>query len=104
MGLTADIGKFLAGLRYEQIPTEAVPTGFRGFTDCVGVPLTGSPEHVTSIILKSVDQTDPIAAIADFAPTRISARDMALIYDTAAHLAGTAKNYCTHLNKDSNWE
>ena len=85
MGLTADIGKFLAGLRYEQIPTEAVPTVSRGFTDCIGVLLAGLPEPVTSIVAKSVGYTDPIATIADFAPSKISAPDMALIYGTAAH-------------------
>ena len=85
MGLTADIGKFLAGLRYEQIPAEAVPTVSRGFTDCIGVLLAGLPEPVTSIVAKSVGYTDPIATIADFAPSKISAPDMALIYGTAAH-------------------
>ena len=85
MGLTADIGKFVAGLRYEQIPAEAVPTVARGFTDCVGVLIAGLPEPVTSIVANSVGYPDPINTIADFAPSRISAPDMALIYGTAAH-------------------
>ena len=85
MGLTADIGKFLAGLRYAHIPAEAVPTVCRGFTDCVGVLIAGLPEPVTSIVAKSVGYAEPINTIADFSPSRISAPDMALIYGVAAH-------------------
>ena len=85
MGLTADIGKFLAGLRYADIPAEAVPTVCRGFTDCVGVLIAGLPEPVTSIVAKSVGYPDPVNTIADFGPLRISAPDMALIYGVAAH-------------------
>ncbi len=85
MGLTADTGKFLAGLRYEHIPAEAVPTICRGFTDCVGVLIAGLPEPVTSIVAKSVGYPDPVNTIAGFGPLRISAPDMALIYGAAAH-------------------
>jgi 2-methylcitrate dehydratase PrpD len=85
MGLTTDIGKFLAGLRYAHIPAEAVPTVCRGFTDCVGVLLAGLREPVTSIVAKSVGYTQPTDTVADFAPLRISAPDMALIYGAAAH-------------------
>jgi 2-methylcitrate dehydratase PrpD len=85
MGLTRDIGKFVAGLRYEHIPAEAVPTVCRGFTDCVGVLIAGLPEPVTSIVAESVGYAEPIRSIADFAPSRISALDLALIYGVAAH-------------------
>ena len=71
MGLTADIGKFLTGLRYAHIPAEAVPTVCRGFTDCVGVLIAGLPEPVTSIVAKSVGYAEPINTIADFSPSRI---------------------------------
>lgn len=85
VGLTADIGKFLAGLRYEDVPAEAVPTVCRGFTDCVGVMLAGLAEPVSSIVAKSVSYPDPLPAIAKFASLRIPAPDMALIYGTASH-------------------
>jgi 2-methylcitrate dehydratase PrpD len=85
MGLTTDIGKFLAGLKYDHIPAEAVPTVSRGFTDCVGVLFAGLQEPVTRIVAESVGFDGPLAAIADFAPSRTSAPDLALIYGTAAH-------------------
>jgi 2-methylcitrate dehydratase PrpD len=85
MGLTTDIGKFLAGLRYDQIPRDAVPTVCRGFTDCVGVLLAGLPEPVTSIVAKSVGYSAPVTTIAEFGAAKVSAPDLALIYGTAAH-------------------
>jgi 2-methylcitrate dehydratase PrpD len=85
MGLTTDIGKFLAGLKYEHIPVDAVPTVCRGFTDCVGVLLAGLQEPVTHIVAGYVGIDAPLTALADFAPSRIPAPDLALIYGTAAH-------------------
>jgi 2-methylcitrate dehydratase PrpD len=85
MGLTTDIGTFLAGVRYENVPAEAVPTVCRGVTDCVGVMLAGLPEPVTSIVAKSVGYPHPVAAIAEFGAAPIAAPDLALIYGTAAH-------------------
>ena len=85
MGLTTDIGTFLAGVRYDNVPADAVPTVCRGVTDCVGVMLAGLPEPVTSIVAKSVGYPHPVAAIAEFGPAPIAAPDLALIYGTAAH-------------------
>ena len=85
MGLTTDIGNFLAGIRPEKIPDAAAPIVARGFTDCVGVLVAGLSEPVTSIVAKSVGYTAPVATIADFRPTGISAPDLALIYGTAGH-------------------
>jgi 2-methylcitrate dehydratase PrpD len=85
MGLTADIGTFLAKLRHEQIPSDVTPTVCRGFTDCVGVMIAGLSEPVTGIVARSVNYPAPLASIADFMSPPISAPDMALIYGTAAH-------------------
>ena len=85
MGLTADIGRFVAGLRYDDIPPDAVPTVCRGVTDCIGVMLAGLPEPVSAIVAKSVNYPHPISAIADFGEPEIAAPDLALIYGTAAH-------------------
>lgn len=85
MGLTRDIGKFLSTIRYERVPAEAVPIVARGFTDTVGVLLAGLPEPVSGIVARSVGYDLPIATIGDFAPTSLSAPDLALIYGTASH-------------------
>jgi 2-methylcitrate dehydratase PrpD len=85
MGLTADIGRFVADLRYDDIPSEAVPTVCRGVTDCVGVMLAGLPEPVTGIVAKYVNYPYPVSSIADFGEPPITAPDLALIYGTAAH-------------------
>jgi 2-methylcitrate dehydratase PrpD len=85
MGLTQDIGKFLAQMRYERVPADAVPTVCRGFTDTVGVLLAGLPEPVSSIVAKSVGYTLPITTIGDFSAGNLPAPDLALIYGTAAH-------------------
>ena len=85
MGLTADIGRFVAGLRYNDIPADATPIVCRGFTDCVGVTLAGLPEPVSAIVAKSVNYPSPVATIADFGDAPIAAPDLALIYGSAAH-------------------
>ena len=85
MGLTADIGRFVAGLRYDDIPPDTVPTVCRGVTDCVGVMLAGLPEPVSGIVAKFVNYPHPVSAIADFGEPEIAAPDLALIYGTAAH-------------------
>jgi 2-methylcitrate dehydratase PrpD len=85
MGLTVDIGRFVAGLRYEDIPADAAPTVCRGVTDCVGVMLAGLPEPVSGIVAKYVNYPYPVSTIADFGKPQIAAPDLALIYGTAAH-------------------
>ncbi len=85
MGLTADIGTFVAGLRYEQVPAGAGPIVCRGFTDCVGVLLAGLAEPVTAIAAKSVGYEGPLAALAGFDAAGLGAPDLALIYGTAGH-------------------
>jgi len=85
MGLTADIGKFIAGLRYEHIPADVIPTVCTGFTDCIGVTIAGLSEPVTDIVARSVGFPSPPSRVVDFSPPPIPAPDMALIYGTAAH-------------------
>ncbi len=85
MGLTADMGRFVAGLRHENIPTDAVPTVCRGITDCVGVMLAGLSEPVSAIVAKYVNYPYPLATVAEFGDAPIAPPDLALIYGTAAH-------------------
>ena len=85
MGLTRDIGKFISEIRFDRVPAEAIPIVERGFTDTVGVLLAGLPEPVSGIVARSVGYNLPITTIGDFAPTGLSAPDLALIYGTASH-------------------
>ena len=50
MGLTGEIGEFVAGMRFERVPPGAIDTVCRGFTDCVGVMLAGLSEPVASVV------------------------------------------------------
>ena len=85
MGLTREIGEFVASMRFERVPPGAIDTVCRGFTDCVGVMLAGVPQPVVAVVAKSVGLPDPVARLADFGAARVPAPDLALIYGTAAH-------------------
>ena len=85
MGLTREIGEFVAGMRFERVPPSAIDTVCRGFTDCVGVMLAGLSEPVASVVAKSVGLPDPFVRLADFGTATVPAPDLALIYGTAAH-------------------
>jgi 2-methylcitrate dehydratase PrpD len=88
MGLTRDIGAFVAGMRFESLPAGAVPIVCTGFTDCVGVLLAGLGEPVTQIVARGARASglayDP-AAIARFDGAAAPAPELALLYGTAAH-------------------
>jgi 2-methylcitrate dehydratase PrpD len=85
MGLTAEVGQFLANVDFDRVPSEAVATAKLGFTDCIAVMVAGWDEPACGIIRSAmaVSERDrrplPIAALDG----RIA--DIALVYSTAAH-------------------
>ncbi len=83
--LTLDLGKFVSGLRYEQIPSDALPVIHTGFTDCIGVMIAGRNEPPPTI-LKSVLATSQGEATLLFGHDRAAAPDAAWINGTAAHV------------------
>jgi 2-methylcitrate dehydratase PrpD len=85
MGLTQEIGGFLADMSFERVPAAAVPIVCTGFTDCVGVALEGLAQPVVAIVAKWAGFHGPMADIAAFATDGIAAPDLALILGTAAH-------------------
>ncbi len=85
MGLTREIGEFVAGMTFDKVPEKAVPIVVTGFTDCVGVTLAGLAEPVSPIVAKWVGFKGSLADIARFEPTNLAAPDLALILGTAAH-------------------
>jgi 2-methylcitrate dehydratase PrpD len=84
MGLTADMGRFLARLRFETLPADAIKTVRMGFTDCIAVMIAGWQEPVTRITAYGLGvmhdgANTPISALQAQAPER------ALIYGVASH-------------------
>lgn len=83
--LTRTLGKFIAGLRYEQIPAEALSVIHMGFTDCVGVMIAGRNEPPPQK-LKLALAPAPGEATLLFGQGSAAAPDAAWINGTAAHV------------------
>jgi 2-methylcitrate dehydratase PrpD len=82
MGLTAEIGAFLADMGQRPLPPEALQPVRAGFTDCVAVMIAGRNEPVSRIVAASVG-----AMVRDdrVLLEGIAAPNAALAYGTAAH-------------------
>jgi 2-methylcitrate dehydratase PrpD len=83
--LTRDIGRFLADIRYERLPQQAIPVVCNGFTDCVGVLIAGLRQPVTTAVARAFGIPLDIAAVARFAGPAAPAPERALLFGTAAH-------------------
>jgi aconitate decarboxylase len=83
MGLTAEIGVFLAEMSASRVPTPASAIVKIGFTDCVAVLIAGWREPVTGVVAGLIGVPPPEHP---FASVRISAPDRALLWATAAHV------------------
>lgn len=84
--LTADLGAFLAGLRYEHIPSDAFTLVRDGFTDTIGVIMVGVPEPVVDIVRRTLMPVSTTGeARACLSALRTAAPDAALVGGTAAH-------------------
>jgi 2-methylcitrate dehydratase PrpD len=82
MGLTAEIGAFLADMRRMPLPPETLEPVRAGFTDCIAVMIAGRDEPVSRIVAASVGaavHSDRVLLDG------IAAPDAALSYGTAAH-------------------
>ncbi|MEX2127663.1 MAG: MmgE/PrpD family protein [Xanthobacteraceae bacterium] len=84
MGLTREIGGFLADMRFERVPEDAVVTVCTGFTDCVGVMLAGLTEPVSPAAARAAGISFDVDALAILG-AKGPAPDLGLIYGTAAH-------------------
>jgi 2-methylcitrate dehydratase PrpD len=82
--ITAELGRFVAGLRYEDIPAEARDVIAIGFTDCVGVMIAGSKEDAVRIATATLSP-GPGESTLVFGPTSASALEAAMINAIAAH-------------------
>lgn len=82
--LTVGLGRFIAGLRYDDIPADAREQVSIGFTDCAGVMIAGSDEDCVRILISTLSPP-PGEATLVFGPSSARALDAALINGTAAH-------------------
>lgn len=82
-GLTRSAGRFVAGLRYEDLPPGAAATAITGITDCASVILLGLDEPVTSIVAGGAPRADESSAL--WGRLRTTADYAALLNATTAH-------------------
>jgi len=85
--LTREIGEFVAGLRLEAIPDQAVSVIRNGFTDCVGVTIAGRNEDIVRILrtvlnVGAASGESRICCGPDCAPASLAA----LVNGAAAHV------------------
>lgn len=84
IALTVGLGKFIAGLRYQDIPKDAIPVIHTGFTDCIGVMIAGRGEPPAQL-LKAALSPPPGEATLLFGEGTAPAPEAAWINGTAAH-------------------
>jgi len=56
-GLTADLGRFLESVTFEQLPQGVLPMVRNGFTDTVGVIMVGITEPIVDIVRRTLADT-----------------------------------------------
>ena len=85
MGLTSQIGEFVAGVRFERLPPECIKTVCLGFTDCVAVMVPGWSEPVSHIAARGLGHARNDRPNRPLAGVQAAAPDLALLYAVAAH-------------------
>ena len=84
--LTADLGRFIAEIRYSDLPESALPLVRDAFTDTVGVIMVGINEPVVDIVRKTlVEPSGRRESRACLSTHEVAAPDAALLGGTAAH-------------------
>jgi 2-methylcitrate dehydratase PrpD len=83
--LTQVLGRFVADLKFEQVPEPALKIARTGFIDCVGTMIAGSVEPSVQILRKTLGNGRAGEATLYFSSERCAAPDAAWINGTAAH-------------------
>jgi aconitate decarboxylase len=83
MALTRDLAQFVAKLRFEELPSQAVETAKRGMIDTVGVLFAGREQAVVGIVSKHISPGDEATVL--FGERKARSADAALVNGTAAH-------------------
>jgi 2-methylcitrate dehydratase PrpD len=84
VALTVGLGRFIAELRYPDIPKDAISFIHTGFTDCVGVMIAGAREQAPQLVRAMLAPAGDEATLL-FGAGRASAPEAAWINGTAAH-------------------
>lgn len=82
--LTKELGKFVAGVRYEDIPAEAVSAIKLVIADCIGCAIAGGNDPAPQLVRKMLAPAGTEATLL-LGEGRASALDAAWINGTAAH-------------------
>jgi 2-methylcitrate dehydratase PrpD len=82
--ITRDLGRFLAGVRYSDLPAEAVRVAKLAILDNIAVTITGRLEGGAPLLLEALDPADGEATVL-FTARRAPPPDAALINGAAAH-------------------
>ncbi|WP_226553886.1 MmgE/PrpD family protein [Celeribacter naphthalenivorans] len=86
VALTADIGRFLADLRYEDLPSELLPTVRDAFTDTVGVIMAGVDLPLSDVLRETlVDLSGVQEARACLSAQKVDGPSAALLAGAIAH-------------------
>ena len=83
MALTRELAQFVAKLRFEKLPSQAVETAKRGMIDTVGVLFAGRDQAVVGIVSKHISAGDESTLL--FGERKARSTDAALVNGTAAH-------------------
>lgn len=84
--LTADLGRFLANIKYEQLPEEALKLVRNAFADTVAVIMVGINEPVVDIVRRTIVEVGGRRdARACLSAVYCAGPDAALLNGTAAH-------------------
>ena len=85
--LTAQAGRFLADVRYEQLPPEVLPTVRDAFTDTIGVIMAGVDRPITAILRNTlVEPAGRKESRACISTHLVAAPDAALLGGAVAHV------------------
>jgi 2-methylcitrate dehydratase PrpD len=84
--LTADVGRFLADIRFEHLPSEMLPVVRDAFTDTVGVMMAGIDLPISTILRTTiVEPAGRKEARVCLSPRLVAAPDAALLAGAIAH-------------------
>src|SRR5688572_22990257 len=84
IALTEELARFVAGVRYRDIPAEAVSVIDMAFTDCIGVAIAGAIDPAPRLLKTMLAPAGKESTLL-VGEGRASALDAAWINGTAAH-------------------
>jgi 2-methylcitrate dehydratase PrpD len=84
MGLTQDLGRFVADLSFERLPQDAAEVARIGFIDCIATMIAGAPDPAPQLLRRALQPTDGEATLY-FTGEKSPAPEAAWVNGTAGH-------------------